>query len=45
MYATVLPSRPRYCKVISIHDWAGFNVSVMSSSTNLLFYGRYSWRE
>lgn len=41
MYATVLPSRPRYHKVISIHDWAEFNVSVMSSSTNLLFYGRH----
>lgn len=24
MYATVLPSRPRYHKVISIHDWAEF---------------------
>lgn len=41
MYATVLSSRPRYHKVISIHDWAEFNVSVMSSSTNLLFYGRH----
>ena len=31
MYATILLSCPRYHKVISIHDWAEFNVSVMSS--------------